>query len=584
MDIIKGNLDGISKPASNSRTRPGSRSSNASLEVLSPEPASFKVDTAINLSSGKEGHSESNNTEESRNSNDNKGESYSEKIKLPEEGSDEDLNLGQHQIVPECSDEFELKELDSQLQDAIRKMKRLDKILVKRQYREKEIKKQGLEMRIKLWEELKSAKNGEVLQSNEEMENTKKFLALTAASEETVDPSCNKHEDTFFSVFHTQVPPEDYENHIQNVKQDFTYDVERSESMIKAENKPFSNTEKIELRGKHSQDFIKRNIELAKNSGKPVVMIDREKEKLVELLKDLDDTDSGLSSSEGDQCGWLVPGEGYTLAVTQHQQLAEIDTKLQELSATYPTIFSSSPGPEHQIDEEPDLNGDDRKTEATPGEKVLRNTKEQRDQQNRLREIDEKLRKMKFENVLDSTSLLSEEQLRCLLDECSFKQKSTVRLSPEREERDIEDMIPEFPQPSGSILSESLSRSKTKVRSTEVEDINVPKNVECETSRGYFLTKALAGHHMSPALLLEAENVKCLQFSEDSVISDAEDYFMSKTLGIGRLKRPSFLDDPLYGLSVSLSSEDQHVKLSPPERLKPDEQETEDMTEECKES
>ncbi|KAJ1078964.1 hypothetical protein K5549_013267 [Capra hircus] len=130
----------------------------------------------------------------------------------------------------------------------------------------------------------------------------------------------------------------------------FTYDVERNESMIKEENKPFSNTEKIELRGKHSQDFIKRNIELAKNSGKPVVMIDREKEKLVELLKDLDDSDSGLSSSEGGQYGWLVPGEGYTLAVTQHQQLAEIDTKLQELSAIYPTIFSSSPRPEHQND------------------------------------------------------------------------------------------------------------------------------------------------------------------------------------------------------------------------------------------
>ena len=37
--------------------------------------------------------------------------------------------------------------------------------------------------------------------------------------------------------------------------------------------------------------------------------------------------------------------------------------------------------------------------EITPGEKVLRNTKEQRDQQNRLREIDDKLRKMK-ENVV----------------------------------------------------------------------------------------------------------------------------------------------------------------------------------------
>lgn len=47
---------------------------------------------------------------------------------------------------------------------------------------------------------------------------------------------------------------------------DFTYDVERNESLIKAERKPFSNTENTELRGKHSQDFIKRNIEVcAKN-------------------------------------------------------------------------------------------------------------------------------------------------------------------------------------------------------------------------------------------------------------------------------------------------------------------------------
>lgn len=37
---------------------------------------------------------------------------------------------------------------------------------------------------------------------------------------------------------------------------------------------------------------------MAKNSGKPEVMIDREKKRLVELLKDLDDRDSGLSSSE----------------------------------------------------------------------------------------------------------------------------------------------------------------------------------------------------------------------------------------------------------------------------------------------
>ncbi|XP_041591721.1 fibrous sheath-interacting protein 1 isoform X1 [Vulpes lagopus] len=579
MDIIKGNLDGISKPASNSRTRPGSRDSSTSLEVLSPEPASFKIDTAIKLNFGKESNSDSSNAEESRNNNDDKGEN--EKPKMVEEESDEDLNFVQHQTDSECSDEPELKELDSQLQDAIQKMKRLDEILVKRQYREKEIKKQGLDMRIKLWEELKSAKNSEALPSNEEMENTKKFLALTAASEGTANPTHCELEDTFFSVFHTQVPPEEYENHIQNDNQDFTYDVEGNESLIKAEKKPFSNTENIELRGKHSQDFIKRNIELAKNSGKPVVMTDREKKRLIELLKDLDDGDSGLSCPEGDESGWLVPGEGYTLAITQHQQLAEIDTKLQELSAASSTSSSFSPKLENQSDQEPDLNVDDRNMEITPGEKVLRNTKEQRDQQNRLREIDDKLRKLK-ESVLDSASLLSEEQLRCLLDECILKQKSVTRLSSEREKEDIEDMTPEVPCLSRSILSELLNGLETKF--TEVKDADMLENVECETCAGYYLTKALTGHFMSRALVIEAENLKCLQLSEDKVICDTKDYFMSKTLGIGRLKRPSFLDDPLYGKNVSLSSEDQHLKVSPPEKPEMDEQETEDVMEEWKES
>uniref|UniRef100_G1P2Q7 Fibrous sheath-interacting protein 1 n=1 Tax=Myotis lucifugus TaxID=59463 RepID=G1P2Q7_MYOLU len=403
MDIIKGNLDGISKPASNSRTRPESRCSNTSLEVLSPEPVSLKIDTAIKLNSDQESHSESSNTEGSRNNKDDKGEYYSENnIKLAKEGSDEDLNLVQHQIISKCSDEPKLKEFDSQLQDAIQKMNRLDKILMKKQYREKEVKKQGLEMRIKLWEDLKKHLNFNFsFISLQNMQNTKKFLALTAASEQTVGDS-SSYSQTYHSIFFLSLKHNDnynYEKILNFLILDFTCDVERNESLIKAEKNPFSNTEKIELRGKHSQDFIKRNIEMAKNSGKPEVMIDREKKRLVELLKDLDDRDSGLSSSGGDLSVCLVPGEGYTLAVTQHQQLAEIDTKLQEFFAASPTTFSFSPGLGHQNDQEPDHSDDDRDTEITPGEKVLRNTKEQRDMQNRLREIDEKLRKMK-ENVI----------------------------------------------------------------------------------------------------------------------------------------------------------------------------------------
>ncbi|XP_071070204.1 fibrous sheath-interacting protein 1 isoform X2 [Dasypus novemcinctus] len=541
-----------------------------------------EVDATIKLNSGKEGHLESSNTEENRKNNDVKRENHSEKIKLADEGSDEDLDLIQHQTIPECSDDPELKDLDFQLQDAIQKMKKLDKILAKRQHREKEVKKKGLEMRLRLWEELKFSQNSETLQTNEEMENTKKFLALTAASEETVDPSRYENEETFYPVFHTQVPPEDYENHIKNANQDITYDVERNESLIKAEKKSSSNSEKIDLRGKHNQDFIKRNIELVKDSGNPVFMIDKEKKRLVELLKDLDDGDSGLSSSEGDRSRWLAPGEGYTLAVEEYQQLADIDTKLQELSAISPTTSSFPLRSESPNDQEPDLNDDHRNMEITPGEKVLRTTKEQRDQQNRLRKIDEKLRKMK-ENVLDSTSVLSEEQLKSLLDECIFKQKSMIRLSSEKENKDMDDETPEFLQLSRSVLSKLLNGAETKVKQNEIEDGNILVNTECETPRGYYLTKALTGHYMSEALVVEVENMNCLQFPSDENISDKKDYFMSKTLGIGRLKRPSFLDDPLYGINVDLSSEDQHLELCSPVKPKTDEQGTEDVTEECKE-
>lgn len=167
---------------------------------------------------------------------------------------------------------------------------------------------------------------------------------------------------------------------------------------------------------------------------------------------------------------------------------------------------------------------------------------------------------------LDSTSLLSEEQLRHLLDECTFKQKSTVGLSSEKEQKDVENIVPESPRLSRPIPSELLIESETEVKSTETEDANVPEAADCEASPGYYLSKALSGQHVSQALVIEAEDMKGLQFPDDEVISDAKDYFMSKTLGIGRLKRPSFLDDPLYGIDVSLLSEDPPLTLSSSEK------------------
>lgn len=44
--------------------------------------------------------------------------------------------------------------MDPKIEEAIRKMNKLDKILAKKQSQERTIKKQGREMRTKLWEEL----------------------------------------------------------------------------------------------------------------------------------------------------------------------------------------------------------------------------------------------------------------------------------------------------------------------------------------------------------------------------------------------------------------------------------------------
>ncbi|XP_052039176.1 fibrous sheath-interacting protein 1 [Apodemus sylvaticus] len=585
MDIIKGNLDGISKPASSSRSRPGSRSSNGSLEVLSPEPGPVKIDMVSKLNSGKEGHTSNSGVEERGKSNGDKWADDS-KTKPVKESSDEDPDLPQPQATPECSDDPKLEETNVVLQKAIRKMHRLDKILAKKQCREKEVKKQGLEMRIKLWEELKSAKNIEDLENDEELGNTKKFLSLTSKSPgtEAVEALHCEFEDALFSVFHTQIPPETYENHMEK---DFTCDVEKNEPLIRTEEQPFPNTEAMEPRREHSQgvirqstehsqDFIKRNIELAKHSRSPVVMVEAEKSRLDELLQGLDDADSGLSSSEGDQCGWLVPGEGYTLAATESQQLAEIDIKLQELSVDSPTVFNlGSQSDKGNMEKDADEEGD---TEPTPGEKILRDSKEQRDRESRLRAIDGKLKEMSEQ--INSPSRLSEEQLKCLLDECVSKQKCiALGLSSEKENKDTDTALGS-PQCFPSTRCELPEESGAKVQKAQLDDADRHEDEGCAYSADSYLTKALTGHYKPEALLIEVESMRHLPFSREEAFNDAADYFMSKTIGIGRLKKPPFLDDPLDDVNVNSFSDDQQPKISLAEKSIADQQETEDAVKE----
>ncbi|OXB65694.1 hypothetical protein ASZ78_015445, partial [Callipepla squamata] len=141
---------------------------------------------------------------------------------------------------------------DPQIRAAIRKMNKLDTILAKRHVKEKAVKKQGKEMRAKLWEELKSISTMGI---HEEIENTKLFLSLISW-QDTADPSHVKEDETRALIFHTQINPEDYAFHKTHHNKDNPSEIETNKFLNQAE-KPAQN------RSKNSQHFIKKNVEVS---------------------------------------------------------------------------------------------------------------------------------------------------------------------------------------------------------------------------------------------------------------------------------------------------------------------------------
>ncbi|KFV42716.1 Fibrous sheath-interacting protein 1, partial [Tyto alba] len=79
-----------------------------------------------------------------------------------------------------------------------------------------------------------------------------------------------------------------------------------------------------------------------------------------------------------------------------------------------------------------------------------------------------------------------------------------------------------------------------------LEDKSLCVNAESEIP-GYYISKALADSHLSKNSLAQTEepdDLEGLQKMGDKSIT--EGYFMSRALNTKRLKKPSFLDEPLY--------------------------------------
>ncbi|XP_068802386.1 fibrous sheath-interacting protein 1 isoform X2 [Struthio camelus] len=586
MDITRGSLDKISRPASSSRAYPSCRSLSASMEILTPEPCLPKVDSPVGLTSNHQrDRLDYCYPEENK---DDREKSDIKRIRTAKQNSAENITLTFQEYIQNPNElsanssnskDSEETEVDPQIQAAIRKMNKLDTILAKKLFKERAIKKQGKEVRAKLWEELQSISTSG---SQEEIENTKHFLALISSWQDTADSLHVKEDEICISVFHTQINPEDYDCRKSQHNQDRTNETKTNGFLSQAE----------KTRNKSNQDFIKKNIELAKDSGNQVALLEGEKKRLIELLKDTEDG-SELQGLEEDASGWLVPGEGYTPEPMEFHHLSEIDIKLQVLSdGDFSAIQSSCSKPPSQIYQE-SLAYANRKLEAVPGERVLRYNKEHRDQQNRLKEIDHQLKSLegdlwskggimgyicknccdfKYSAIINFGRFLikteeqmglSEEQLKTLLEECMPSQRTMSNVTmPKSQESLFCGLRPPCYTSQDSTLHSTSTLSKMLVEDHIVGMLTAQENAGLEDKSlcvnagseipGYYLSKALVNSHLPKDSLPQTEepgDLQGLQKMGDKSIT--EGYFMSRALNTKKLKKPSFLGEPLYCISMN---------------------------------
>ncbi|NXC67254.1 FSIP1 protein, partial [Anhinga anhinga] len=596
MDITRRSWDKISRPASSSRAYPNRRSLSTSMELLTPEPRLSKIDSPVSLSGSHQRGSLENCCAEEDNGDDREKSDDSE-VRTDQQttvegcisNSDSGDDCTETQTSKFCEpsqeklsnakaanssslEDSEETAVDPQIQAAIKKMNELDTILAKKHLKERAIKKQGKEMRAKLREELQSIST---TGSHEEIENTKLFLALISSWQDTADPSHAKEDEICTSVFHTQISPEDYDCHKTQHNQVSKTLIRLSIYYVSAARFFCQNDDLYYGNFTGFKNFVL----LAKDSGNQIVMLEGERKRLVQLLKDTEDGNE-LQGLEEDVSGWLAPGEGYTPEPMEFHHLNEIDIKLQVLlsDGDFSAISSSCSKPPSQIYQE-SLVYANRSLEALPGEKVLRDNKEQRDQQNRLKEIDHQLKSLE-RNLTEEQTGLSEEQLKTLLEECMQPQRTISNVTMPKSQESLScGLSPPCYTSQDSTLHSTSTLSKMLVEDHIVGMLTAQEkaglkykslcvNAESEIP-GYYISKALADSHLSKDSLAQTEepdDLESLQKMGDKGIT--EGYFMSRALNTKRLKKPSFLGEPLYCISSNNEPSTEADILSIPLRTK----------------
>ncbi|XP_041669165.1 fibrous sheath-interacting protein 1 [Cheilinus undulatus] len=397
MEIIRGSLEDISRPASSEQT--GIRVSSVSLphndRVYPTTPFSLVVlsndDTGIQIQSC----------------------SKETVMDLSATGHDK----GHEKVTDEERE-------DSRLQRAIEEMRRLDEILSEKICRETEVRRQRKELQARLWQELQQSMPEGHAECAHEALNTRLFLALESPT--------GTEEEAFVHVFETEVPECDH-----------TRDRKHSEQSVKM---PDSWTESFEVghketveeqfEGSHSgaskgktkqKDFVKRNIELVSGEGCQVFLTQTERERLNELLQGVDEEEEeNAKGGDSEDLTWAISiptGQGYTPEPSELEHLNNIDSKIHlylpveellSVQSSYTSLGRMSQGHGSRVSWMCD--GD-----RQPGEKVLQDTKERRGQERRLQEIQQQLELLgRGQQMTDESPGLTEEQLLSLLEDCEL--------------------------------------------------------------------------------------------------------------------------------------------------------------------
>ncbi|XP_078262493.1 fibrous sheath-interacting protein 1 isoform X2 [Rhinoraja longicauda] len=627
MDIVRGQFDEIAYSATGSRTRPGSRvasghsldrrrqstHSSGAMMVLTPEP-NLSQDRSQSL----EGYF--NPADSSTNScfddMDSELEKFCEQVGMKTLGTDamdpgkqyeclsppreqiksntwevqisdksgnlpsptdsednsEDCFIVQDQPKPlknepDKQEDMADKDDDPQLEQAIAKMKTLDKILALKEQKERQVKKQGEELKKKLWEEFENAKPDGMVECPEVAENTTRFLALTPSESGSGEKQAT-------SIFHTQLPMEDYERKSNEQDHDYQSCAEEVKLTSAACSK---NVENKEIRSQmlpqnkiKVKDFIKKNIELAKEAKNQVLLTDDEKQRLTELLKNID---VEISNNEDTSMPWALTVaeiDGYTPESMEQQQLAEIDAKLQDylLMEDDGSMITNSRSSAQIGNYQSSI---DTLAEIGPGEEVLLQLRDEREQYLRMGEIEQQLKCLEMvsrEVDIDGVPNLPNAALTSLMDNCIRCQSSGRICKSDVLDAGTEDTsvslcsrhsqattVFSSPQLSDSVLSQLLEDAYPPGLSpasgrTEGGSKEIVTSVDSEDPN-YYRSKVLANISNLSERLLDfpiADDDKSDGEDGEWMQCNREASYLTRALKIKQGKKPIFLmDSNLYG-------------------------------------